>query len=199
MEFDDLEPPRKRRMEHVPIEARKPRKQSPPMPKPALPKMTNTLPTFFQPCKKLIAEMKQYIEQDTTPEEKEILIKLIRAALRKNLAMTLEGKGYMRAVDVTKLYREQNPKTGDEAFVKKILANIRASYLPNQLEQKLASIKKEPKATDDDNPSGQKEVGKDEKSIENPLDDKVGENEEKQKVSEAESQDKTSEENKTGT
>ncbi|KAI8433653.1 hypothetical protein MSG28_015656 [Choristoneura fumiferana] len=150
------------------------------------------------PCKKLIAEMKEYIEQDTTPEEKEILIKLIRAALRKNLAIALDGKGYMRAAEVTKLYREKHPKTGDEAFVKKILANIRASYLPDELEQKLASVKKEPKGSDDESPSGQKEVGKGEKSLENPSDDnKVGENEDKQEVSEAESQDKTNEENKT--
>ncbi|XP_073965991.1 uncharacterized protein [Choristoneura fumiferana] len=198
MDFDDLEPPRKRRMEPAHTEVKKSRKQSPPPPKPNMPRITNTLPTFFQPCKKLIAEMKEYIEQDTTPEEKEILIKLIRAALRKNLAIALDGKGYMRAAEVTKLYREKHPKTGDEAFVKKILANIRASYLPDELEQKLASVKKEPKGSDDESPSGQKEVGKGEKSLENPSDDnKVGENEDKQEVSEAESQDKTNEENKT--
>ncbi|XP_063630531.1 neurofilament heavy polypeptide-like [Cydia splendana] len=163
-DFDNLKDygsPRKRRQPEPVPKAKRPHQEAQRVPKvPKGPKNQPRLPLFFHPCKKLISQMRPIIDRDTTPEEAEILVKLIRAAIRKDLAIALENKEYMKHAEIIDLYRERHPPEQDEAFVAKILANIRASFLTPEV--------KVEKVTDD--------VPKD---TENQVNDKQGEADEK--------------------
>ncbi|XP_063390283.1 neurofilament heavy polypeptide-like isoform X2 [Cydia fagiglandana] len=165
-DFDNLKDfgsPRKRRQPEPVPKAKRPHQEAQRVPKiPKGPKNQPRLPLFFHPCKKLISQMRPIIDKDTTPEEAEILVKLIRAAIRKDLAIALENKEYMKHAEIVDLYRERHPPEQDEAFVAKILANIRASFLTPEVKVK------EEKVTDD--------VPKD---TENQVNDKQGETDEK--------------------
>ncbi|XP_061725137.1 uncharacterized protein LOC133531058 [Cydia pomonella] len=158
--FKDYEPPRKRRQPEPVPKVKRPHQEAQRVPKTLKgSKNQPRLPLFFQPCKKLIGQMKPIIDKDTTPEEAEILIKLIRAAIRKDLAIALENKEYMKHVEIVDLYRKRHPQEQDEAFVAKILANIRASFLTPEVKIK------EEKDTEDEVP----------KDTENEVNDKKGE------------------------
>ncbi|XP_063370376.1 neurofilament heavy polypeptide-like [Cydia amplana] len=135
--FKDYEPPRKRRQPEPVPKAKRPHQETQRAPKITKgPKNQPRLPLFFQPCKKLIGQMRPIIEKDTTPEEAEILIKLIRAAIRKDLAIALENQEYMKHAEIVDLYRKRHPPEQDEAFVAKILTNIRASFLTPEVKVK---------------------------------------------------------------
>ncbi|XP_048000120.1 uncharacterized protein LOC125237176 [Leguminivora glycinivorella] len=148
--FKDYEPPRKRRQpEPVP---KRPQQEAPRAPR--IPKASGTqprLPLFFQPCKKLLSQMRPHIDKDATPEEVDILVKLIRAAIRKDLAIALEGKDYMKHVAIVDLYRERHPPEQDAAFVAKILANIRASFMTPEVKVKEEKAEDVPKDTENQN------------------------------------------------
>ncbi|XP_063543401.1 uncharacterized protein LOC134751835 isoform X2 [Cydia strobilella] len=171
--FKDYEPPRKRRQPEPVPKAKRPHQETPRVPN--IPKGSKNhprLPLFFQPCKKLIGQMKPIIDKDSTPEEADILIKLIRAAIRKDLAIALENKEYMKHVEIVDLYRERHPPEQDEAFVAKILANIRASFLTPEVKVKEEKVTEDEITKDTENQVNDKkgeadEIANDEKTPEN--------------------------------
>ncbi|KAI5638272.1 hypothetical protein NE865_09087 [Phthorimaea operculella] len=168
---DDRERDRRYRPER-PAEYR-PRRRSPPPPprgKPAPPRQWGQkgvqLPQFHVPCKAILEELKELMEKLGTRKESFLLTKLIRATIRKRIAVLLEGKPIMPAPKIVALYREKYPNHQDEDFVKKHLKDIRACHMPTKGNDK-ASVKAEEKAeTVEEEKEGQEKNGDDEKADE---------------------------------
>ncbi|KAJ2943079.1 hypothetical protein O0L34_g18770 [Tuta absoluta] len=148
---DDRERDRRYRPER-PAEYR-PRRRSPPLPprisKPA-PRQWGQkdrvqLPQFHVPCKILLEELKELMEKLGTRKESFLLTKLIRATLRKRLAVALEGKPIMPGAKIVALYRQKYPKHQDEDFIKRHLKDIRACHMPSKGNDNKASVKTEEK------------------------------------------------------
>lgn len=93
-------------------------------------KANNKLPNFYGPCKALFAEMKDVIQKYVNPDNKAILLPLIRSTIKKRLVVVLKGKKFMVVQDILQLYRATYPTTTDEQMLQSLVATISQSCWP---------------------------------------------------------------------
>ncbi|CAH0718538.1 unnamed protein product, partial [Brenthis ino] len=93
-------------------------------------KATNKLPNFYGPCKALFAEMKDVIQKYVNPDNKAILLPLIRSTIKKRLVVVLKGKKFLVVQDILQVYRATYPTTTDEQMLQSLVATISQSCWP---------------------------------------------------------------------
>lgn len=90
----------------------------------------NKLPHFHGTCKAIFAEMKDVISKYINPDNKAILLPLLRSTIKKRLVVVLQGKRPMVVADIVREYRELYPKASDDDMLQALIVTISQSCWP---------------------------------------------------------------------
>ncbi|XP_045780904.1 uncharacterized protein LOC123877985 isoform X2 [Maniola jurtina] len=92
------------------------------------------LPGFIGPCKEITAQMKGLVRahRKINTDNSSIFWNLLRASVKKRLAIILEGKTFMPTKAIVGLYRVKYPQITDPGFVEEILNTVKTSCWPEK-------------------------------------------------------------------
>lgn len=93
-------------------------------------KSINKLPNFKMPCKLIIKEMQDVLNDYVKPENRDMFMSLIYSAIRKRLILVLQGKSFMPAPDIVHLYRRKYPQSTDKNLLVELMNTISQSFWP---------------------------------------------------------------------
>ncbi|XP_045457311.1 uncharacterized protein LOC123667461 [Melitaea cinxia] len=88
------------------------------------------LPNFKTPCRIIIKEMKDVLDDYVKPDNRDMVMSLIYSAIRKRLILVLQGKSFMPAPDIIHLYRVKYPHSTDKNLLEELMETISQSFWP---------------------------------------------------------------------